>query len=96
MAIFLHAAVFSRCTTCNARSNNSACATRNVLTYARTSRHVKTRLKFVRKLRYSRVVALEYFHTTKNLADQFTKGLSCNVVDYASMELDLRPMKVYP
>ena len=54
-------------------------------------RHVKRRLKSVRKLRNSRVIALDYIHTSKNLADQFTKGLSHNVIDGASREMGLRP-----
>jgi fructose-1,6-bisphosphatase/inositol monophosphatase family enzyme len=52
---------------------------------------VKRRLKSVRKLRNSGVIALDYVQTAKNLADQFTKGLSRNVIDNASMELGLRP-----
>ena len=32
-------------------------------------RHVKRRLKSVRKLRNSGVIALDYVHTSKNLAD---------------------------
>ena len=39
----------------------------------------------------SEVIALDYVHTSKNLADQFTKGLSHNVIDGASSEMDLRP-----
>ena len=54
-------------------------------------RHVKRRLKTVRKLRNSGVIALDYVHTSKNLADQFTKGLSRNVIDIASSEMGLRP-----
>jgi hypothetical protein len=42
----------------------------------KSSRHVKRRLKSVRKLRNSEVIALDYIQTAKNLADQFTKGLS--------------------
>jgi len=57
----------------------------------KTTRHVKRRLKFVRKLRNSGVIALDYVHTSKNLADQFTKGLSRNVIDSASVEMGLRP-----
>jgi hypothetical protein len=34
---------------------------------------------------------LDYIHTEKNLADSFTKGLSCNVIDAASKEMGLRP-----
>ena len=54
------------------------------------TRHVKRRLKSVTKLRNSRVIALDYVHTSKNLADQFTKGLSRNVIDSTSSEIGLR------
>jgi hypothetical protein len=55
------------------------------------TRHVKRRLKSVRKLRNSGVIALDYVNTSKNLVDQFTKGLSRNVIEGASRELGLRP-----
>ena len=42
----------------------------------KSSRHVKKRLKSIRKLRNSGVIALDYVQTAKNLADQFIKGLS--------------------
>jgi hypothetical protein len=48
-------------------------------------------LKTVSKLRNSGVIALDYVHTSNNLADQFTKGLSRNVIEGASRELGLRP-----
>ena len=57
----------------------------------KSTRHVKRRLKSVRKLRNFRVIALDYVHTSKNLADQFIKGLSRNVIEGASRELGLRP-----
>jgi hypothetical protein len=57
----------------------------------KSTRHVKRRLKTVRKLRNSAVISLDYVHTSKNLVDQFTKGLSCNVIECASRELGLRP-----
>ena len=57
----------------------------------KSSRHVKRPLKSVRKLRNSGVIALDYVQTAKNLADQFTKDLSQNVTDNASMELGLKP-----
>ena len=57
----------------------------------KSSRHVKRRLKSVRKLRNSGVIRLDYIQTSKNLADPFTKGLSRNVIDNASMEMGLRP-----
>ena len=42
----------------------------------KSSRHVKRRLKTVRKLRNSGVIALDYIHMSRNLADPFTKVLS--------------------
>ena len=57
----------------------------------KSSRHLKRRLKAVRKLRNSGVIALDYIQTSKNLADPFTKGLSHNVIDSASREMGLRP-----
>ena len=54
-------------------------------------RHVKRRLKSIRKLRNSGVIALDYVHTSKNQVDQFTKGLSRNVIEGASREVGLRP-----
>ena len=57
----------------------------------KSSRHVKRRLKSVRKMRNSGVIALDYVHTAKNLAAPFTKGLSWNVIDEASREMGLRP-----
>ena len=58
------------------------------------SRHVKRRLKSVRKLRNSGVIALDYVQMAKKLVDQFTKGLSRNVIDNVSMELGLKPTRV--
>ena len=57
----------------------------------KSSRHVKRRLKSVRILRNSGVIALDYVQTAKNLTDQFTKGISRNVIDNAYMELGLKP-----
>jgi hypothetical protein len=42
-------------------------------------------------LRNSGVIALDYVHTSKNLAGQFTNGLSCSAIDSASSEMGLRP-----
>jgi hypothetical protein len=57
----------------------------------RSTRHVKRWIKYVRKLKNSGVISLDYVHTSVNLADQFTKGLSRNVIECASTELGLRP-----
>jgi hypothetical protein len=58
----------------------------------KSSRHVKRRLKSIRKLRSSRVISLDYIPTAENLADQFTNGLSRSVIDNASRELGMRPI----
>jgi hypothetical protein len=55
----------------------------------KSSRHVKRRLKSVRKLRSSGVIALDYIPTFENLADQFIKGLSRSMIDNTSNELGL-------
>jgi hypothetical protein len=57
----------------------------------KSSRHVKIRLKSVRKLRNSEVIALDYVQMAKNLVDPFTKGLSRNMIDLASREMGLGP-----
>nr|ABA98362.2 retrotransposon protein, putative, Ty1-copia subclass [Oryza sativa Japonica Group] len=57
----------------------------------KSSRHVKRRLKYVRKRKNSGVIAFDYTLTAKNLADQFIKGLPHNVIDCASREIGLRP-----
>ena len=58
----------------------------------KSSKHIKRRLKSVRKLRSFGVIAVDYIQTTKNLVDPFTKGLSRTVIDNASKEMGLRPM----
>jgi hypothetical protein len=57
----------------------------------KSTRHIKRCLKSVRKLRNPGVIALDYVHTSKNLADKFTKELSRSVIDSASSEMGLRP-----
>jgi len=59
---------------------------------AKSSRHVKRRLKSIRKMRNSRVMSMTYIQTHKNLADPFTKGLSWNVIEVASRMMGLRPV----
>jgi hypothetical protein len=57
----------------------------------KSSRHIKRRLKPVRKMRNSGVITLNYIYTEKNLIDPFTKGLPRNVIDVTSKEMGLRP-----
>jgi hypothetical protein len=59
---------------------------------AKSTRHVKRRLKTVRMLRNSGVITVSYIQIDKNLADPFTKGLSRNVIEIASREMGMRPM----
>jgi hypothetical protein len=54
-------------------------------------RHVKRRLKSIKKMRNFGVITLDYMHTEKNLVYPFTKRLSRNVIDAASKEMGLRP-----
>jgi hypothetical protein len=55
----------------------------------KSSRHIKRRLKSVRKMRNSGVIILNYIHTEKNLTDLFINGLSHNVIDVVSKEMSL-------
>jgi hypothetical protein len=57
----------------------------------KSSRHIKRRLKYVRKIRNSGFITLDYIHTEKNLTDPFTKGVSHNVIGTTSKEMGLRP-----
>jgi hypothetical protein len=57
----------------------------------KSARHIKRHLKSIRKLRNSGVITLDYVHTSKNLVDQFNKGLSRSVIDSASSKMGLRP-----
>lgn len=54
-------------------------------------RHVNMRLKSVREMKNSGVIALDYIQTAKNLVDPFTKGLSRNLIDISSRDMGLRP-----
>lgn len=48
--------------------------------YMKSIRHVTRKLKSCQKTHNSRVIVLDYVHTSNNLANQFTKGLSHNVL----------------
>ena len=56
----------------------------------RSNKHIRMRLKAVRHLRNSGVIALDYIQSAKNLADPFTKGLSRVVIENASREMGMR------
>jgi hypothetical protein len=54
-----------------------------------SSRDIKRQLKYVRKMRNSEIITLDYIHTEKNLIYSFTKGLSRDVIDAASKKINL-------
>ena len=57
----------------------------------KSNKHIRMRLKAIRKLRNSEMIVLDSVHMAKNLADPFTKGLSRVVIDNASREMGMRP-----
>ena len=74
------------------------CENQTVSTKVRSSKdnmqsikHIRMRLKSVRHLRISGVLALEYIQSTKNLVDPVTKGLSRVVIEKASRETGMKP-----
>ena len=56
----------------------------------KSNKHIRMRLKAVRKLRNSRVISLDYIQTAKNLADPFTKGLVHVVIENSSRDMGMR------
>jgi hypothetical protein len=56
-----------------------------------SKKYIRMRLKAVRHLRNSGVIALDYIQSAKNLVDPFTKGLSRVVIENASREMGMRP-----
>jgi hypothetical protein len=56
------------------------------------SKYTSKTVKVCQKMRNSRVIILDYIQTEKNLNNMFTKGLSSNVIDAASKEMELRPI----
>jgi hypothetical protein len=54
----------------------------------KSSKHIKRRFRYVRKPKYSGIIALNYVQMAKNLADPFTKKQSRNMIDLASMKMD--------
>ena len=75
------------------------CSNQTVITKIKSSKdnmhsnkHIRMRLKAITHLRNSRVIALDYIQTAKNLADPFTKGLSRVVIENASREIGMKPI----
>ena len=57
---------------------------------SKSSKHIKRRLKTIRKMRNSGVIGVSYVKTKNNLADPFTKGLSRNVISVMSKDMGMR------
>jgi hypothetical protein len=55
-----------------------------------SKKHVKM-VETVKTLRNSRLIMLDYIHTSKNLVCQFTKDLSHNMIQGVSRNMVLRP-----
>jgi hypothetical protein len=53
----------------------------------KSSRHVKRRLKYFRKLRNSRVISVIYICTNKSMIDSFAKRLPRNVIETILREM---------
>jgi hypothetical protein len=58
----------------------------------KSSIHVKILLKSLRKSRNSEIISVTYISTDKNLAEPFTKGIPCNVLQIASRVIGMRPV----
>ena len=59
---------------------------------SKCNKHIKHRLKSVRKMKNSGVIAVSYVKSENNLADPFTKGLSQNVISVMSKDMGMRPI----
>ena len=59
---------------------------------SKSNKHIKRRLKTVRKMRNSGVIAVSYVKTENNLVDPFTKGLSQNEISMMSKDMGMRPI----
>jgi hypothetical protein len=59
---------------------------------SKSNKHIKRRLKSVRKMKNSRVIAMSYVKSENNLANPFTKGLPQNVVSVMPKSTGMRPI----
>jgi hypothetical protein len=59
---------------------------------SKSNKHIKCRLKSVRKIKNSRVIAVSYVKSENNLADPFTKGLPRNVISVMSKHTGMKPI----
>jgi len=59
---------------------------------SKSNKHIKRKLKTVKKMRNSGVIAVSYVKTKNNMTDLFTKGLSWNVISVMSKDMGMRPI----
>jgi len=64
----------------------------NIKDNFKSNKHIMRRLKIVRKMRNSGVIAVSYVKSKNNLADPFTKGLSQNAISKMSKDMGMRPI----
>ena len=55
-------------------------------------KHIQRRLKSVKKMKNSRVIAVSYVRSESNLEDPFTKGLPRNAIYVVSKNMGMRPI----
>jgi hypothetical protein len=59
---------------------------------SKSNKHIKCRLKSVRKMKSSGVIAVSYVKSENNLAEPFIKGLPWNVIFVMSTNIGMRPI----
>ena len=59
---------------------------------SKSNKHIQRRLKSVRKMKNSGVIAVSYVRSESNLADPFTKGLPRNAIYVVSKNMGMRPI----
>ena len=61
--------------------------------YNGKSRHIHRRHNRIRQLLSTRVISLDYVKSKDNITDPLTKGLNRELVEKASREMGLKPIK---
>jgi hypothetical protein len=74
--------------------NNQSMLTQvmNTKDNSKSNKHIKHRLKSVRKIKNTGVIAVSYVKSENNLSDPFTKGLPRNVISMMSKNMGMRPI----
>jgi hypothetical protein len=64
----------------------------NIKDNSKSNKHIKHRLKSVRKMENSGEIVTSYVKSENNLAAPFTKGLPRNVISMMSKNTGMRPI----